>query len=324
MPIESIAVKTESILVDTATNTFTTSGSIATQGNANSIDGTITLTGTFVYPPGSPPQTVILGTATIVNGVIQPPAGTGSNTWTISGSIPPSSPLYNAPSGTDVSVGVQYSGSGTPTFNPAPPFPTDTVCFLAGTLIATPRGEVPIDTIRTGDLVLTADGRAVPVLWLGRQTVSTVFSMDENRRPVVIQAGALSQGLPRRDLRVTSGHALVFDGVLVNASALVNGTSIRYMSMADLGDTFTVFHIETTDHEIIVAEGAPTETFIDNVTRARFDNYAEFVALFGTEGRPMAELHQPRALSARQVPQAVRTMIAARASVLDGGTAAAA
>jgi hypothetical protein len=45
------------------------------------------------------------------------------------------------------------------------------VCFLAGTLIATPTGEVPVECLNIGDLVLTADGRAVPVKWIGRQTI---------------------------------------------------------------------------------------------------------------------------------------------------------
>ncbi|WP_431284453.1 Hint domain-containing protein [Humitalea sp. 24SJ18S-53] len=199
-----------------------------------------------------------------------------------------------------------------------------TVCFLAGTQIATPAGGVAVETLAIGDLVLTADGRAVPVMWLGRQTVSTTFSLSEARRPVLIRAGALGENLPVRDLRVTSDHAMVIDGVLVQAGALINGSSITRMAQADLGDRFTVFHIETENHEIIVAEGAATETFIDNVTRARFDNFAEFVALYGAEGRPMEELAQPRAMSARQVPAAIRAQIAGRAVVLAGVSAIAA
>ena len=39
-------------------------------------------------------------------------------------------------------------------------------------MIRTPDGEVAVETLKRGDLVLTQDGRSVPVDWLGIQTVS--------------------------------------------------------------------------------------------------------------------------------------------------------
>ena len=156
----------------------------------------------------------------------------------------------------------------------------------------------------------------VPVKWIGRQTLSIRFGMPEGRRPVSIAAGALGNGLPVRDLRVTADHALLTDGVLVHAGALVNGTSIRRIEPAELGESFIVYHIETENHEIVLAEGAPAETFIDNVSRQRFDNYGEFEALYGAAPEPMEELPQPRAMSARQVPRAIRERIATAAAVL--------
>ncbi|WP_431284792.1 Hint domain-containing protein [Humitalea sp. 24SJ18S-53] len=218
------------------------------------------------------------------------------------------------------------NSSGEPVGNPltSPSTPANFVCFMAGTLVATPSGQAAVETLAIGDMVLAADGRAVPVMWLGRQTVSTMFGMTETRHPVLIRAGALGNNLPVRDLGVTADHAMLIDGVLVQAGALVNGSSIIRMPLADLGDRFTVFHIETEHHEIIVAEGAATETFIDNVTRRRFDNFAEFAALYGAEGRPMDELPQPRAMSLRQVPAVIRARIAAHAVLLAGDRAAAA
>ena len=193
---------------------------------------------------------------------------------------------------------------------------TDFICFLAGTRIATPDGERPVETLAIGDLILTVDGRTVPVKWMGRQTVSMRFGMFEARRPVSIAAGALGKDLPVRDLRVTPGHALLIDGVLVHAGALVNGTSIRRLTSAELGERFIVYHIETENHEMVLAEGAPAETFIDNVPRQCLDNYSEFEALYGAAPEPMQELPQPRARSARQVPYAIRERIAAAAAVL--------
>jgi hypothetical protein len=60
---------------------------------------------------------------------------------------------------------------------PFPAFTATTFCFLAGTLIATPTGAVPVETLAIGDPILTADGRTVPVKWLGRQTLSTRFGL---------------------------------------------------------------------------------------------------------------------------------------------------
>lgn len=179
----------------------------------------------------------------------------------------------------------------------ADPTQTLLVCFLPGTLIATPEGEVAVESLSIGDAILTADGRAVPVRWIGRQTVTTLFGPPESRSPVVIEAGALAEAIPHSDLRVTADHALILDGIAVNAGALVNGTTIRRIPRAELGERYTVFHIETEGHEAILANGAPTETFVDNVARARFDNHAEYLALFGAES-PVAEMALPRAASA--------------------------
>jgi hypothetical protein len=79
---------------------------------------------------------------------------------------------------------------------------------------------------------------------------------------------------------------------------------------------FTWFHIETKDHAIILAEGTPAETFVDNVSRARFDNYAEYEALDGRPKASIEELDQPRVKSARQLPTAIRDRLAAHADAL--------
>lgn len=220
---------------------------------------------------------------------------------------------YDLPAGsyTFSVVGTQTGGQ-IREFNVATSPVTEVDCFLPGTLIATPKGEVAIETLAAGDLVLTADGRSVPVLWLGKQSVSTLFGMTEAGMPIRIAAGALGEGLPLRDLCVSARHALLLDGVLVNAGALVNGVTITRMSRGELGTTFPVFHVETANHEVILAEGVATETFMDNISRTRFDNYAEFEAACGAEGNAKAELDQPRAMSPRQVPASIRERIAAQ------------
>lgn len=181
-------------------------------------------------------------------------------------------------------------------------------CFLPGTLISTPSGERRVETLTIGDLVQSAEGRALAVKWIGRQTIMPVFGLPARNEVVEIARGALGAGLPHSDLRVTADHALLLNGILVHAGALVNGYGIRFVPRSDLGDRFTVFHIETEAHEIILANGAAAETFIDNVSRRTFDNYDEFADLY-CDVVEMNELPYPRAMSARQVPVAVKALL---------------
>jgi hypothetical protein len=185
------------------------------------------------------------------------------------------------------------------------------LCFCAGTLISTPRGAIRVESLTIGDLVIAQEGRAVPVKWIGRQTVSTRFGPAERLMPVRFMAGSLGEGLPSADLTVTADHGMLVEGVICHAGALVNGTTITRVPLAEMGETYTVYHIETEDHEIILANGAPAETFIDNVSRRVFDNYAEFEALYG-DVPEMEELPYPRAMSVRQVPGRIALKLARR------------
>ena len=191
-------------------------------------------------------------------------------------------------------------------------------CFMPGTLIRTPQGERAVETLAEGELVLTLDGSAQPVLWLGRQTISRSFADPLRVLPIRIAAGALADNMPVRDLLVSPDHALLVDGVLVQAGALVNGTSIRREE--HVPTVFTYYHVELADHALLFAEGVPAESFVDNVDRLGFDNWDEHLARH-PQGRSTAELPMPRAKSSRQVPAATRARLAGRAA---GTTVAAA
>lgn len=182
-------------------------------------------------------------------------------------------------------------------------------CFFAGTRIATPKGQVAIELLKPGELVLTADGRTLPVSWLGVQTVSTVFADKMRVLPIRIKAGALADNVPARDLLVSPDHAMFVDGVLVHAGALVNGTSI--VRETKVPQIFPYYHVELDEHALIVAEGAAAESFIDNTDRLGFDNWAEHDAAY-PDGKAIKEMHYPRAKSHRQVPVAVRVRLADR------------
>ncbi|WP_424811079.1 Hint domain-containing protein [Roseococcus sp. YIM B11640] len=183
------------------------------------------------------------------------------------------------------------------------------VCFLAGTRIATPEGWCDVEALAIGDLVLTAGGEARAVKWIGRQEVVAVFAEPLRSFPIRIAAGALAEGVPARDLFLSPAHGVMWEGLLVEAAALVNGSTVTRVMRPE--PRFTWYHVEMEDHAVILAEGTPVETFVDNRTRARFDNHAEFVALYGEAGS--AEMEAPRVKSARQLPVAMRARLAARA-----------
>ncbi|WP_420325654.1 Hint domain-containing protein [Mameliella sp.] len=177
---------------------------------------------------------------------------------------------------------------------------TYTYCFAAGTRIATPEGETPVEMLDVGAPVLTAAGDVVPVRWVGRQSLRATQA-----RLVRIRAGALGHGLPHSDLTLTADHGMVLDGRVINAAALVNGDTINRVSVADLSTRLTVYHVETEAHDVILANGAPSETFIDYRDRRAFDNFDQYLELYGVE-RIIPEMPLPRVSSARMLPAEVR------------------
>ena len=151
-------------------------------------------------------------------------------------------------------------------------------CYCAGTLIATPGGERPVERLAIGDLVLTADGRAEPGRGSGRRSSAGRFLTGRrNLLPIRIAAGALGGSLPRRDLLVSPCHAMLLDGMLVPAASLVDGLGITQVTAMGRVD---YLHVELDRHDAVLAEGAPSETFLDDDSRMMFHNAAEHAVLF--------------------------------------------
>ncbi|OZI52695.1 Hint domain-containing protein [Bordetella genomosp. 4] len=151
-------------------------------------------------------------------------------------------------------------------------------CFLRGTHIATPNGEVRVEDLRAGDEVLTASGGVATVKWLGHRMLHKkhIPMKDAIRAfPVLLKKSAIAPGMPHRDLIVSPMHHLYFDGALIPAMLLVNGqTIIQQFDMKE----FEYFHVELEKFDILLAEGMPAESYIDMNNRSMFDN-AHTVAL---------------------------------------------
>ncbi|MDI2090827.1 Hint domain-containing protein [Commensalibacter oyaizuii] len=148
------------------------------------------------------------------------------------------------------------------------------VCFLEGTMIKTPNGDIAIETLSVGDLVTTFDWKnnqivTAPIKWIGKKTtfVKSSHPDDEAGYPVRILKDAISEGVPYKDLLVTAEHCLFFDGKFVPARMLINGMSIFY----DYSFTeYTYYHLETDKHSVIYADGMLTESYLDTGNRYNF------------------------------------------------------
>jgi hypothetical protein len=178
------------------------------------------------------------------------------------------------------------------------------LCFLAGTLIATPAGERPIESLKPGDLISTAEGPQ-PVRFLARSTRSIAQLQALDKMPIRINQGALGSLGPAQDTFLSPSHAIHFAGCLVEAGALINGTSIQQLN--DWPDAaLTYYNIELERHGLITANGLLAESYFANYrsngfSRDCWDNYHDYVALYG-EGELMEELPLPRIPFARQIP----------------------
>ena len=185
-------------------------------------------------------------------------------------------------------------------------------CYCRGTLIRTVVGQKPVEDLKIGDEVVTAFGAVRPVKWIGRRTYGRRFIIGrKDVLPIRIKAGALDDNVPARDLWISPHHAMYLDGVLIEAKDLVNGVSIMQVEHAEEVD---YFHIELESHDVIVAEGALSESFIDDNGRGMFHNAHEYQDLYPDLVDMPARYCAPRLEDGYEV-DAARRRIASRAGL---------
>lgn len=161
------------------------------------------------------------------------------------------------------------------------------VCFGSGTLIRTSRGDIAVERLAVGDLVITVGGAPRPIRWLGHRTVDCRHHpRSRDVMPVRVAAHAFGENRPARDLLVSPAHSLcveVVGEVLIPASALTNGTTITQEDV----DQVTYWHVELEGgHSILLAENMPTESYLEMGNRAFFAE-SDVVALDATPDAPM-------------------------------------
>ncbi|HEY1412840.1 MAG TPA: Hint domain-containing protein, partial [Rhodopila sp.] len=148
-----------------------------------------------------------------------------------------------------------------------------TMCFLPGTLIRTPHGEVKVEELVAGDTVCTLHHRGSrPITWIGKGKVLATRGRRGPATPVVIRKDAFADNVPYADLHVTKAHGFYFDGVLIPVEFLVNHRTIAW---DDEAKEVTLYHIELDAHDVLFANGAPAESFRDDGNRWLFHNAHE-------------------------------------------------
>lgn len=195
------------------------------------------------------------------------------------------------------------------------------ICFAEGTRIDTPRGELAVEALRQGDLVSTRDHGPTPLLMVSsRRMTAAALTEAPKARPIRIAAGALGPDLPRRDLVVSPQHRLLVASriaermfgtaeVLVAARHLVGTPGIEVAG--DLAEV-TYFHLLCERHQIVTANGAPSESLYTGPQALRALSRGarrQVLALFPTladrtaepppPARPLIEPKRARKLMAR-------------------------
>jgi hypothetical protein len=150
-------------------------------------------------------------------------------------------------------------------------------CFAEGTRVETVNGAIAVEDLSVGDIMVTASGAHRPLTWIG-QMVSRPARHPRpwEVNPVVVKPDAFGPGMPAHDVRLSPGHSVYVDGVLVPVGLLVNGATIVQEKVARV----RYFHLELESHDVLMAEGLPCESYLDDGNRDAF-NRGAVAALHG-------------------------------------------
>lgn len=140
---------------------------------------------------------------------------------------------------------------------------TGVVCFTQGTMILTKDGERPIETLRPGDRIVTRDNGVQTLQWIAQRRLDQgELDAAPKMRPVWIAPDLIGARAP---LLVSPQH-----GVLVRPDGREE-TLVRAIHLARLRGgkariangqrSVTYIHLLFDAHQIVFANGAPSESF---------------------------------------------------------------
>lgn len=151
---------------------------------------------------------------------------------------------------------------------------SEVACFCKGSLIRTSKGDIPVEELQIGDEVFVYDdatlkGTMRRLTWVGQShaVVRSRLPDDQAGYPVRLLKDAISEGVPYKDMLITSEHCLFLNGRFVPVRMLVNGRSIFFDKSTK---SYDYYHIETERHSVIMADGVMTESYLDTGNRSAF------------------------------------------------------
>ncbi|MBY5931630.1 Hint domain-containing protein [Tateyamaria omphalii] len=197
--------------------------------------------------------------------------------------------------GTTYDISFKNDGGGTPY--------GEIVCFARGTLIRTPAGDVPVETLGVGDRILTLDEGAQRITWAAQRMI--LFPQGDDL-PVWVAPHTFGTDKPYAPTGLSPRHCvlqrnaafrMMFDSaeVLVAARDCVDGDGI---TQGLEGKAIEYFHFMVDGHALVWANGMLTETFYPGpVARQSLDPiaHARLVALYPSLSDPAAPAPFPRA-----------------------------
>ena len=115
------------------------------------------------------------------------------------------------------------------------------------------------------------------ISWIGYRRVDCRHHPDaEAVWPICVLPHAFGDGRPRRPLLLSPDHAVFVEDVLIPVKYLVNGTTISQSRL----DVVNYYHIELARHDVVFAEGMPTETYLESGRRNAFENVGSVLHLY--------------------------------------------
>ena len=167
-----------------------------------------------------------------------------------------------------------YTGVNNPAISPADIFTLfgnveEILFFTRGALIETARGARAVEALRVGDEIAVASGGTKRIRWISSSKLgAAALRRQPKHRPVRITAGALGDGLPLRDLVVSRQHRIlvrskVAERMFGTSEALIAAiklTALPGIYVDEEASEVEYFHILFDSHEVIWAEGTPSES----------------------------------------------------------------
>jgi hypothetical protein len=261
-----IGIDFSNVSVSGSAGTATISGTIDVDYTTDTVTGSLTATvpgqspETFTSFQYANPSTNVFHITSSVSGPSSPPpVATLSMIYTSQSPTSLATADYNLTGVGDFNTLVNNSLTSTP------------VCFVAGTLIRTPKGDVPVETLQIGDLVITGSGEARPVKWIGHRDIDIeALGSPRSLLPVRIAADAFGPSRPSQDLYVSVGHSICVDlcgEVLIPVVNLINGATVTQVTANEV----SYWHVELDSHDILIANNLPAESYLAMGNRGYFE-----------------------------------------------------